>query len=118
MHRVASVYGDKFAMDTSHAVDDSERGVSSVICSPPSGGEIEIVAVKDSDRPYAKSILDFLASSKEGLQALVLRAEDLNIVKERLATRGVNCSFAADSPDVLEVDKTATFGASIRIEAA
>jgi hypothetical protein len=117
LENAVAVYGEKFAMDISHVVEDSERGISSVICRPPSGGEIEIVAARSPNSPYAKSIQDFLASGKEGLQALVLQAEDLNIVKEKLAIRGINCRFSADSPAVLEVDKTATFGAQVRIEA-
>jgi hypothetical protein len=113
-----SVYGEKFAMDISDVVDDGERGISSAICHPPSGGDIEIVAVKNPNRPFAISIQDFLGSNREGLQSLVLQVKDLDTVRERLATHGINCKLTTDSPQVLEVDKTATFGAQIRIELA
>lgn len=116
-HAVA-VYGGMFAMDISDPSVDEHRGVSSAICTPPSGGVIELVAVENPQQPFAKSIAEFLETDREGMYALVLQSQDLQATAKALADRGVESNVAADSTDALEIDRSATFGALLRIESA
>jgi catechol 2,3-dioxygenase-like lactoylglutathione lyase family enzyme len=116
LDHAATVYGNQFAMDIEEPFIDPDRGVRSAICNPPSGGAIELVSVADQDRPFARSILNFLEDNREGMFALVLQSRDLQGSATDLTARGLNVSVSADSPEVLEVERTSTFGALLRIE--
>ena len=116
LHRAATVYGDKFAMDTSEAIVDVERGVRSATCRPPSGGTIELVSVDNAERPFAKSIQRFLDGNREGMYALVLQSADLQACAEVLTTRGLEVTNAVGSEDVLEIGRASTSGALFRVE--
>ena len=118
LDHAVTVYGNKFAMDIAEPSVDAERGVRAAICSPPSGGAIELVSVDDQNQPFAKSIAGFLDSNREGMYALVLQSQDLQHAADVLAARGLEVSTSADSPEVLEVERSATFGTLLRIEAA
>ena len=118
LDHAATVYGSEFAMDIDEPSLDPDRGVRSTLCSPPSGGAIELVSAVDRDRPFAKSIVDFLDANREGMFALVLQSRDLQATAKTLAGRELEVSASADSPDVLEVARTSAFGALLRIEPA
>ena len=111
------VYGTQFNMAMDATQLDAERGVRAAICRPASGGVIELVAVDDPTRPFANAIAEFLQNRREGMYALVLQTSDVPATQKMLVERGLAVSVSADSPDVLEVDQQATFGALIRIEA-
>jgi len=110
-------YGSQFNMAMDAIQVDAERGVRAAICRPASGGVIELVAVDDPDRPFASAIAAFLENRREGMYALVLQSSDVIGVHKMLVERGLAVNISTDSPDVLEVDQQATFGALIRIEA-
>jgi catechol 2,3-dioxygenase-like lactoylglutathione lyase family enzyme len=116
LDHAATVYGTMFAMQTGEPSGDSDRGVRSVICNPPSGGAIELVSVVDPDRPFARAIADFLENDREGMFALVLQSSNPEESAATLAARGLDVGVSADSPEVLEVARTSTFGARVRIE--
>lgn len=116
LDHAVTVYGTQFAMDIDAPSVDAERGVRSAICSPPSGGAIELVSVTDQARPFAKSIKGFLDGNREGMYALVLQSRDLQASAKALAARGLEVGTSADSPEVLEVPRPSTFGALLRIE--
>jgi catechol 2,3-dioxygenase-like lactoylglutathione lyase family enzyme len=118
LDHAVTVYGDMFAMDIDEPSVDTQRGVRSAICKPPSGGVIELVSVADQQQPFAKSITEFLDTHQEGMYALVLQSRDLQATAAALATRGLKTSVATDSEEVLEVDRTSSFGALLRIETA
>ena len=88
------------------------------ICTPPSGGVIELVAVEDLQQPFANSIAEFLKTNREGMYALVLHSDDLKATAKALTARGLEFSKASDSADVLEIDRRSAFGALLRIESA
>jgi hypothetical protein len=117
LEHAAKVYGQMFALETTATRVDPERGVGSVICTPPSGGQIELVAVEDATRPFAKSINAFLESHQEGMYALVLSSHNLPELANRLTTQGLVVRTSADSPDCLEIERAELFGALLRIEA-
>lgn len=110
-------YGTQFNMAMDATQLDLERGVRAAICRPTSGGIIELVSVDDPARPFANAIARFLQNRREGMYALVLQTSDVPATQKMLVERGLAVSISADSPDVLEVDQEATFGALIRIEA-
>lgn len=114
----ALVYGQMFGMEISTSTLDSARGVRTAICTPPSGGVIELVAVENASQPFAQAIAEFIDNNREGMYALVLQSGDLAATANALTRRGITSSPAADSSSVLELDTSATFGALIRIEAA
>ncbi len=116
-HAVA-VYGGQFKLPMENIVDDAERGVYAAICRPPTGGAIELVAVKDASRAFASNIQRHLQEQREGMYALVLESPDLPATAKSLAGHGIWVSPAGDDPRVLEVPRADAFGALIRIEAA
>lgn len=116
LEHAAKVYGQMFALETTATTVDAERGVRSVICTPPSGGLIELVSVEDVTRAFAKSIDGFLESHQEGMYALVLKSHNLPELADRLSRQGLVVRTSADSPDCLELERADTFGALLRIE--
>ena len=119
LEHAVTVYGNKFGLDIAEPTVDAERGVRSAICTPPSGGVIELVSVSDRNRPFAESVATFLDSSREGMYALVLQSRDLQASARALAARGVEVHAVADSADtsdVVEIERASTFGARIWIE--
>jgi hypothetical protein len=117
LEHAAKVYGQMFALETTETTVDPERGVGSVICTPPSGGLIELVSVEDATRPFAKSIGRFLESHQEGMYALVLKSHNLPELADKLTSQGLVVRTSADSPDCLELERAELFGALLRIEA-
>lgn len=116
-HAVA-VYGDQFRLPMGKIRDDAERGVWSATCRPPAGGVIELVAVKDTTRTFARAIERHLEERREGMYALVLESPDLAATAASLAGHGIRVHPAADDRHVLEVPREDAFGALIRIQAA
>lgn len=116
-HAVA-VYGERFKLPVGKILDDAERGVWSATCRPPAGGVIELVAVKDPTRVFARAIERHLEERREGMYALVLESPDLAATAASLAGHGIRVHPAADDRHVLEVPREDAFGALIRIQAA
>jgi hypothetical protein len=117
LERAVDVYGTGFAMDIGRSSLDAERGVRTAICTPASGGVIELVSAQDSKRPFARSVREFLDKDQEGMFAVVLQSRDLQASRHALLARGVEVAPSDESRDVLEVEPGATFGLRVRIEA-
>ncbi len=109
-----AVYGTKLGMPIDPVVIDENRGVKAALCHPPTGGMIELVSVENTDRAFAQSVEEFLGSRGEGMLALVLETQDLQKTAEVLSNRGLTVNTVTD--DALEIARTDTFGALIRIE--
>lgn len=109
-------YGEKFALPVSPATVDTERGVRAALCRPPSGGAIELVAVADSAKVFARSIADFLSSRGEGMYALVLQSTDRQATDRALVTAGIGSQPVAGLESSLELDCAAMSGARFWIE--
>ncbi|MGK2915492.1 MAG: VOC family protein, partial [Porticoccaceae bacterium] len=118
IEHAVKVYGGQFKLPIESIVEDTERGVHSAICRPPTGGAIELVAVKDASRTFASAIERHLQEKREGMYALVLKSLDLQATAKSLAGHGIKVSPAEDNSNVLEVPREDAFGALIRIEAA
>lgn len=113
-HAVA-VYGEKLGLQVGEPTSDAVRGTRSAICTPPTGGLIELVSVGDRTKPFAKAIGAFLEANREGMYALVLESPDLEATRDSLEARGIVVRAADDSEDALAIDPSATFGASLRV---
>ena len=116
--KAVEVYGSRFNMPMGDIVDDTERGVLSALCQPPTGGAIELVQAKDISKPFAHAIAQHLQEDREGMYALVLESPDLAATEKALKGKGLTVKAAADSAKVLEISRADAFGALIRIEAA
>jgi catechol 2,3-dioxygenase-like lactoylglutathione lyase family enzyme len=116
-HAIA-VYGQQFALDIAAPTVDAHRGIRSAVCTPPSGGVIELVSASNRNQPFAASIAEFLQSGREGLYALVLQSRDLQRSARTLAARGAEVHDVVGAPDLLEIEPALTFGARIWLESA
>ena len=108
-------YGAKMGLPVEAVVTDAVRGVDSVICRPPKGGVIELLAVRDRAMPFAAGLDEFLSSRGEGMYAIALRTADVGAVGVELAERGVKLDAQGASGDCLVANVR---GAQIRIEAS
>jgi hypothetical protein len=87
--KAADAYGRGLDLPATEAVDDPERGVTSVTVTPPKGGVIELVSVTDAGRPFGGAVAATLAERGEGLFAIVLQADDPDAAIDTLRRRGV-----------------------------
>jgi hypothetical protein len=109
-------YGEKFALQVSPPAFDGERGVRTALCTPPSGGMIELVSVADPSRAFAHCLQDFLTSRGEGMYALVLASSDRQTTLKALADNGIKAQPVAGVEDTLELDMSAMSGARFWVE--
>lgn len=116
LDQAIATFGEKFAMDISEPAFDAERGVHCALCTPPSGGVIELVASGKADTDFARSIESFLAARGEGMFALILGSNDLQQTRKALGARGLGVSEVPGLTSVLEIDLDAMFGTRFWIE--
>jgi len=116
LDRARDVYGRGLGIPVDGAVADPDRGVSAVLCRPPTGGTIELVSVTDASRPFAAAVSDRLSSRGEGLFALIIQAAEPQITGRLLAARGVATAAAPEDNGAIVCGSV--FGARIVIEAA
>lgn len=109
-------FGTKFAIPTSAAESNADHGVSRAICTPPTGGDIELVAVDDAEKTYAGLLAKFLTDKGEGMYALVLKSNNFEATKAALPTRGVTATDVPGLSNVLELDRATMSGARIWVE--
>lgn len=114
----ATVYGERLGMPIDAVAVDAARGVAFTRVHPPTGGTIELVAVRDRTRPFAGAVAEHLDANPEGLYALVLHAKDPAGMLADLRARGLDVRVSADSPEVIEIQRASMFGALVRIEPA
>lgn len=112
----ATVYGERLGLKTDAPQTDAGEGVERVRVHPPTGGTIELVAVRDRARPFARALAAHLETNPEGLYALVMHSPDPAGLMAALSARGLTAQPAADSQDAVELDRDAVGGALIRIE--
>lgn len=114
----ATVYGARLGLAIDRPAVDPGRGVAFARVHPPTGGMIELVAVRDPARPFAGAVAAHLMSNPEGMYALVLQAPDPKAMLDDLRAKGLDVRVAADSPDVIQIERGSMFGALVRIEPA
>ncbi len=115
MERAQQVYARGFGLPLQSPARDERRGVIAARCSPPSGGQIELVSVCDPDRPFAQSVAEFQESRSEGLFALVLETDEPAARAKSLAASGLQAGMASGAQNTAEIT---ALGAKILIEAA
>ena len=116
LQAAAQVYGQRLGLPADPPELDPIRGVERVLVHPPTGGTIELVAVRDRARPFAAAVAAHLDANPEGMYALVLHAPHPRAMLEGLVAQGVDARIAADAADVVEIGRGSMFGALLRIE--
>jgi catechol 2,3-dioxygenase-like lactoylglutathione lyase family enzyme len=111
-----AVYRDRFGMRLEVCPPDAARGVQAAICSPGTGGVIEIVSPRDEQRPFAATLTRFLAERGEGLFAVVLAAADLDAAVAALGARGFALHEWVEGPETRAIDPSSAFGAQFVLE--
>lgn len=86
----ADAFGRGVGLDVGPVERDEERGVLRAVCTPPRGGVIELVSVVDPSKAFAQEIDAFRRERKDGMYALVLRAEDPKAAVATLIERGAS----------------------------
>jgi catechol 2,3-dioxygenase-like lactoylglutathione lyase family enzyme len=116
IEKAINTYGVKFAMDISSPVSDIERGVRVAICTPRAGGIIELVAVENSLQAFGGLINNFLNTQGEGIFALILHSQNLEVTAKALRVRGLTVASPAGLDSVLEIDTGLMCGARFWFE--
>jgi catechol 2,3-dioxygenase-like lactoylglutathione lyase family enzyme len=111
LEEAVDTYGRKFGLEVTEPVHDDTRGVTSVICTPPKGGIIELVAVADPDKTFAGAIEQHIETKREGIYGLVLGSDNLEHTAAALAANGMKTVDVAGLEDTLQLDAEETFGA-------
>ncbi len=112
----ARVYGAGLGLGVDAMQLDADRGVARVRVRPPTGGLIELVAVRDRTRPFAAAIAAHLDAHPEGMYALVLHAADPRALRDVLRDKGLDARAAADDEDAVEIARSSMSGALVRVE--
>ena len=107
--KAAQAYGEGLGLTVDDPVVDGERGVRSVIVTPPAGGRIELVSAIEPARPFGAAIGRAVEERGEGLYAIVLEADDRAAALAGLADRGLAVGGPGDN-------ETTVLGARILIE--
>jgi hypothetical protein len=112
----SDTYGVKLGMPVSEPVSDADRGVLSVICTPPTGGVIELVSPEDTKKAFAAAIDQFIATRREGMYAVILGTDNLQRTLDTLATRGMTSAEVPGVNGTFELDPSSTFGGHFWVE--
>lgn len=108
--KAAAAYGDGgLGLPTADPVDDPERGVRSVVVTPPKGGLIELISAGGPARPFGEGVARTAIERGPGLYAIVLEAEDRAAAVAALDAGGVEMSGSRG-------DEAMVFGARLLIE--
>lgn len=118
LDRAVATWGTGLGLAVDAPLHDADRGVASATVRPPSGGTVELLAVRDASRAFAAAIAAQLAGRGEGLHALLLHAPDPLALLPGWHAAGLAAAPAADAPGVVEIAPAATAGARIRIAPA
>jgi catechol 2,3-dioxygenase-like lactoylglutathione lyase family enzyme len=111
-----TVYRDRLGIHTLLGSADSARGLRAAVCTPPSGGTIELGSPIDERGDVGRALATFLRERGEGMYALVLESADLDATVSRLRAQGVELRRSAAEPAQWEIDAAAVHGARFRIE--
>ena len=111
INQAMATYGEKFAIQVAEPAEDRSRGTCSVVCTPPTGGVIELVAVNDASKTFARSIEDFLTTKGEGIYALVLHSGELMETVSTLADADIETRPVPGYESARELDSGAMSGA-------
>jgi catechol 2,3-dioxygenase-like lactoylglutathione lyase family enzyme len=116
IEKAANTYGVTLAMDVSSQFSDTERGVRSVICTPPAGGLIELIAVENPRAAFGGLVNNFLKLKGEGIFSLVLHCQNLARTASALRASGLIVNSLVGLDSVMEIDAGSMFGARFWFE--
>jgi catechol 2,3-dioxygenase-like lactoylglutathione lyase family enzyme len=110
-----SVYRDRFGIATHVLGADPARGLRVALCTPASGGTIELRSPVDDRESNARELEAFLRDRGEGMYALVLESSAPEATASVLRAKGIPLRRSA--ADQWEIDPAAVHGVRLRIEA-
>jgi catechol 2,3-dioxygenase-like lactoylglutathione lyase family enzyme len=111
-----AVYRDRFGIATRLQGSDSARGMRIAVCTPASGGAIELASPIEDRASAARELGAFLRDRGEGMYALVLESSDPGATANALRANGISLQRAAADPSQWEIDPAAVHGVRLRIE--
>jgi catechol 2,3-dioxygenase-like lactoylglutathione lyase family enzyme len=111
-----AVYRDGLGIPTHLAPVDAASGVRVAVCTPPSGGRIELTSPTDDRGRFGRELGVFLRERSEGLHALVLESDDLDASVKAFRIQGIGVQQRAADPPQWELDPAAVHGTRIYIE--
>ena len=109
-----AVYRDRFGITTRLQGADSASGVRIAVCTPSSGGAIELRSPTGGSS--GRELAAFLRDRGEGMYALVLESSDPEATASALRANGISLRRAAADPSQWEIDPAAVHGVRLRIE--
>jgi hypothetical protein len=111
-----AVYRDRLGIRTRLQGAESARGVQGAICTPSSGGEIELRSLMDAPSSSGRELEMFLRERGEGMYALVLESADVDATASTLRAKGIYAQQSATDPAQWEINPASVHGTRIRIE--
>ncbi|HSD09445.1 MAG TPA: VOC family protein [Candidatus Binatia bacterium] len=111
-----AVYRDRLGIRTRLQGDDAARGVRVAVCTPSSGGTVELRSSLGDRGGLGRELAAFLREHGEGMYALVLESANLDATASALRARGIDLQRSATDPAQWEIDAAVVHGARIRIE--
>lgn len=110
------VYRDRFGLSTRVQGADAARGVRIALCTPASGGTIELRSPLDHRGSSGRELAAFLRGHGEGMYALVLESSAPEATASALRAKGISLQRSAADPAQWEIDPAAVHGVRLRIE--
>ena len=101
------IYRDQFGLATE--IEPATEKGQVAICTPPSGGKIELHAPADDSSKMGR----FLRDGGSGLFAIVHESDDPVATAAAISGQGVAVERVGD--DLWDIDPAATYGARLRI---
>jgi methylmalonyl-CoA/ethylmalonyl-CoA epimerase len=111
-----AVYRDRIGIATRLHGTDSARGVRTAVCTPSSGGAIELTSPIEDRGSAARKLGAFLRNRGEGMYALVLESSDPGATESALRAKGISLQQTTADPSHWEIDPAAVHGVRLRIE--
>jgi methylmalonyl-CoA/ethylmalonyl-CoA epimerase len=110
------VYRDRFGLSTRMQGANAAHGVRIALCTPASGGAIELRSPLDDRGSSGRELAAFLRGRGEGMYALVLESSAPEATASALRAKGISLQRSAADPAQWEIDPAAVHGVRLRIE--
>jgi methylmalonyl-CoA/ethylmalonyl-CoA epimerase len=111
-----AVYRDRLGIATRLYGTDSARGVRIAVCTPASGGAIELRSPTEERTSAGRELAAFLRDRGEGMYALVLESSDPTATVSALRAKGISPQRSAADPGQWQIDPAAAHGVRLRVE--
>ena len=111
-----AVYRDRLGIPTRLEGAESAGGARGAVCTPPSGGQIELRSRVDEREGPGRELAASSRERGEGMYALVLESADPEATVKALRANGIDPRRSTGDPARWEIDAASVHGARVRIE--